>query len=240
MAENKPLQDSVVWITGSGRGIGRAAALKLAEKGATVLLSARTQSEIDAVAAEIRKTGGQAHAYCCDVSQKEQVDELVKKASQQVGAIDILINNAGIGIFKKVTELTELDWDAMMGSNLKSAFLCTQAVLPAMIENKAGHIINVISVAGRQPYYNCAGYCASKYGMLGFTDVLRMEVRKYNIKVTSFLPGATDTAIWGQANVDRTKMMSPEDVAEALASVCCSDDNVMIEEVILRPIGGDL
>ena len=127
-----------------------------------------------------------------------------------------------------------------MDVNRKGAYLCSHAVLPDMIEKKAGHIINVVSVAGKQPYYSCGGYCASKYGLLGFTDVLRLEMRKHGIKVTAFLPGATDTAIWGDADVDRSKMMTPEQVAEGIVSICYSNPNVLNEEIVMRPIGGDL
>ncbi|RQW05979.1 SDR family oxidoreductase, partial [candidate division KSB1 bacterium] len=207
------LNTKVVWITGSGRGIGRAAARLLAQHGAAVVVSSRTQKEIDAVAEQIKKTGGRALAIRCDVTQKQQILNLVSLVKQQWGPIDVLINNAGVGIFGKITRMNEQDWDTLMNINLKSAFLCTQAVLNGMIERETGHIINIVSVAGRQPYYNCGGYCASKYGLMGFTDVLRMEVRKYNIKVTAYLPGATDTDIWGEANVDRSKMMRAEDVA---------------------------
>ncbi|NOY61328.1 MAG: SDR family oxidoreductase [Calditrichaeota bacterium] len=234
------LQDKIVWITGSGRGIGRAAAMTLAREGAKVVVSARTGEEIKTVVREIESTGGQAIALVCDVTKNEQISNLVEKVKAKWGPIDILINNAGIGIFKKISETTKEDWETMMDVNLKGAFLCSHAVLPDMIEKKAGHIINVVSVAGKQAYYSCGGYCASKYGLLGFTDVLRLEMRKHGIKVTAFLPGATDTAIWGDADVDRSKMMTPEQVAEGIVSICYSNPNVLNEEIVMRPIGGDL
>jgi len=232
--------EKVVWITGSGRGIGRATALALAEKGARIVLSARTKAEIEAVNAEIASLGGTSVAIPCDGANKKAVGDLVARIKASWGAIDILINNAGIAVFRKIVDTSEEDWDAMMNANLKSAFLCSQAVLPGMMERKAGHIINVVSVSGKQPYYNCGGYCASKYGLLGLTDVLRLEGRKHGIRVTAFLPGATDTNIWGHANVDRSKMMKPEQVARALAAICESDSGASLEEVMLRPIGGDL
>lgn len=238
--EFKNLKDKVIWITGSGRGIGRASALALAAEGARIVVSARTQKEIDEVAAEIHAKSGNALALQCDVSDKAQIAALINKVKKKWGAVDILINNAGIGIFKKLINTTEQDWDSMMDINLKSAFLCSHAVLQDMIDKGSGHIINVVSVAGKQPYYNCGGYCASKYGLLGFTDVLRMETRKHGIKVTAFLPGATDTVIWGNAHVDRTKMMKPDQVAECLVTICAGDGRSMTEEVVLRPAEGDL
>ncbi len=238
--EQKKLRDKVIWITGSGRGIGKASAISLATEGARVVVSARTKKEIDAVAAEIHSQNGNALAIPCDVSDKDQIAGLVNQVKKKWSPVDILINNAGIGIFKKLLNTTEQDWDSMMDINLKSAFLCSQAVLQDMIDKHSGHIINVVSVAGKQPYYNCGGYCASKYGLLGFTDVLRMETRKHGIKVTAFLPGATDTVIWGNANVNRTKMMTPAQVAECLVTICAGDSRSMTEEVVLRPAEGDL
>jgi len=238
--EQKKLTEKVIWITGSGRGIGKATAISLATHGARVVVSARTKKEIEAVVSKIKSHHGNALAIECDVSDKSQIIYLVKQVKEKWGPIDILINNAGIGIFKKIITTEENEWDAMMDINLKSAFLCTQAVLQDMINKGSGHIINVVSVAGKQPYYNCGGYCASKYGLLGFTDVLRMETRKHGIKVTAFLPGATDTAIWGNANVERAKMMTPIQVAECVVSICAGDAKSMTEEVVLRPAEGDL
>ena len=234
------LKDRVVWITGSGRGIGRAAALAFAEAGSWVVVSARTAAEVRAVAEEIEKSGGSALGIPCDVTDERQIENLVSKVGRHWGDIEILINNAGVGVFKKVVDLAPDEWDTMMEINLKGAYLCARAVLPAMIERQAGHIVNVVSVAGQQPYYNCGGYCASKYGLLGFTDVLRLEVRKHGIRVSAFLPGATDTAIWGDADVDRSRMMKPEGVATALRHICELEGDAVAEQVILRPPGGDL
>ncbi|HPG41178.1 MAG TPA: SDR family oxidoreductase [bacterium] len=234
------LSEKIIWITGSGRGIGKAAALALAECGARVVLCARSSGEINETATEIHTIGGQVLAIPCNVSDQNQVDALVNRVKQQWGPVDILINNAGVAAFKKIVNTTVQDWDAMLDSNLKAAFLCSQAVLPDMLEKGAGHIINVVSVAGKQPYYNCGAYCASKYGLLGFTEVLRMETRKHGIMVTAFLPGATDTTLWGSANVDRTKMMTTAQVAQGLVNICASEPGCMTEQVIMRPIGGDL
>jgi len=238
--ETGKLSGKIIWITGSGRGIGRAAAFALAERGARVVLCARNAGEINETSAQIQANGGQALAIPCNVSDQNQVDALVNRVKQLWGQVDILINNAGVAVFNKIVNTTVQDWDAMLDSNLKAAFLCSRAVLPDMLEKGAGHIINVVSVAGKQPYYNCGAYCASKYGLLGFTEVLRMETRKHGIMVTAFLPGATDTTLWGSANVDRTKMMTPAQVAQGLVNICASEPGCMTEQVIIRPIGGDL
>lgn len=239
MAE-KQLHGKIIWITGSGRGLGAAAAQELAHRGARVVLSSRTLPELEQVARTIHQSGGIAMPIVCDVTQRNQIEALVRSVREKWGEIEVLVNNAGVGIFKKILQTTERDWDIMMATNLKSAFLCTQAVLPAMIDKQAGHIINIVSVAGQQPYFNCGGYCASKFGMLGFTEVLRLEVRKHRIKITAFLPGATDTLIWGNSDVDRNRMMTAEQVGKTIADICCQEGSHMIEQMIMRPIGGDL
>lgn len=234
------LSGKVVWITGSGRGIGKATSLLLAQKKARVVISARTPSDIDSVAESIHAEGHSAIAIQCDVRRKHDVESLVSQVKQKWGPIDILINNAGISIFKKIIDTKEEEWDAMMDANLKSAFLCTNAVLPTMIERQTGQIINLVSVAGQQPYYNCGGYCASKYGLLGFTDVLRLETRRHGIKVTALIPGATDTTIWGDVDVDHSLMIKPVDIARCIVDICESSESALIEKVVIRPQGGDL
>ena len=239
MTQNPKLQNKIVWITGSGRGIGKAAAMQLAAQGARVVVSARSVDEIDRTAKEIHQNQGTAMAIRCDVTQPEQISALLTQVKETWGPVDILINNAGIGYFKKIIDFDPDKWDEMMNTNLKAAFLCARAVLPDMIERGAGHIINVVSVAGKKTFPSNAGYCASKFGLLGFTDVLRMETRQHGIKVTAFLPGATDTDIWGNANVDRSKMLTPGQVADSITSICLTEPHAMPEEVVLRPIGGD-
>ena len=234
------LHDKVVWITGSGRGIGEATAKALAKQGAKVVISARRDEDIGRVTGEINADGDSALAIQCDVQNNSDILSLVKQTKDVWGSIDILINNAGIGIFKKILDLTQEEWDAMMNTNLRSAFLCSKAVLPDMVDRQSGKIINIVSVAGKQAYLNGGGYCASKFGLRGFTEVLRLEHRRNNIQVTAILPGATDTDIWDGANVDFSVMMRTEHVSQAIVSVCTAGDSTHIEEVVLRPQGGDL
>jgi len=232
--------DKIIWITGSGRGIGRETALNLARRGQRVVISSRTQSDLDAVIHEAGPTGAKLMAQVCDVTDTEGVARLVRKVEKSWGPIDVLVNNAGVAVFKKLVNTSLEEWEKMMATNAGSAFLCTAAVLPGMIARQRGQIINVISVAGRQPFYNSGAYCASKYAMKGFNDVLRLETRKHGIQVTAFMPGATDTSIWGSSNADRQKMMKAAEVAQTLADLCCTPPSLMVEEVVMRPIGGDL
>ena len=234
------LTGKIAWVTGSGRGIGRSTAIAFAKAGAQVVLCARSQSDISAVAAEINNFGGIALAIQCDVSKRNQIRALVERTTKELGKIDILVNNAGVAFFRKVIDIQEHEWDQMMSVNLKGALLCTQAVLNEMINNRSGKIINIISVGGKKAFTKCSGYCASKFGLLGFTEVLRLETRQYGIQVTAIIPGATNTIIWGNSNIDRSKMMSPDHVAQSIIAICCSPPEVMPEEFIIRPIGGDL
>jgi 3-oxoacyl-[acyl-carrier protein] reductase len=234
------MKGKIAWVTGSGRGIGRAIAIALANHGAQVVLSARTVSEIEAVASEITELGGQALAMPCDVRHADQVRRLVVAVQRTYGEIDVLVNNAGVAVFDKIADTSEGDWDAMMDTNLKGAFLCTQTVLPSMVERQTGHIINIVSVAGKTPYYKCGGYCASKFGLLGFTEVLRMETRKYGVRVSSLMPGATDTFIWGDAEVDHSRMMPAEQIAESVLTILHAGESATVEELVIRPKGGDV
>lgn len=234
------LRNQVVWITGSSRGIGKSAAQTLAAKGARVVISARQEEDAAEVAGEINANGDAAIAVRCDVRDNADIIAVVQQTQELWGNIDILINNAGVGIFKKIVETSADEWEQMMQTNLTSAYLCTRAVLPGMIARGRGHIINVVSVAGIQPFDQCGGYCASKYGLLGFTEVLRMETRKFGIQVTALIPGATDTDIWAASNFDRKLMMKPDAVADAIVSICQLDDSALIETLVMRPRGGDL
>ncbi len=237
---SQSLKQKIVCITGGGRGIGRATAVQLATHQARIVICSRSEKELQQTRQGIEERGSKALTFCCDVTQKDQVDSMVHSVEKQWGAIDILINNAGQALFKRIVDTSESEWDSILNANCKSAFLMTRAVLPSMFERNQGHIINVVSVAGIKPFYKCSAYCSSKYAMLGFTNVLRLETRSYRIKVTAFLPGAVDTDIWSDVNPDKNKMMNPEQVAEILVSTCLPDSSTTIESVILRPREGDL
>ncbi|HPI72453.1 MAG TPA: SDR family oxidoreductase [bacterium] len=234
------LEGAVAWVTGAGRGIGAAVALELARAGSRVALTSRSADQLQTVQRQIQDHSGQSLILPCDVSDRAAVEKTALEIKNAWAPVQILINNAGSAVFAKIIQTREEDWDSMMQNNVKSAFLCCRAVLPDMIAAGSGQIVNIVSIAGRQPYYNCGAYCASKYALQGFTDVLRMEVRKHGIRVTAVLPGATDTAIWGDAHVERSRMMSAQQVAQTVAAVCCAQPPVMVEEILIRPQGGDL
>ncbi|MDZ7413964.1 MAG: SDR family oxidoreductase [candidate division KSB1 bacterium] len=230
----------IAWVTGAGRGIGRAIAEALARKGLRVVLSARSPAQIQAVAAQIQASGGEALPIAADVTKEDELKQLVSQVRERWGPIDILVNNAGVWRFTEVQDVSVEEWQEQLAVNLTGAFLCTKAVLEDMLRRSSGHIVNIISVAGRRPYARCAAYCAAKYGLAGFTEVLRMEVRKKGIRVTAIFPGATDTPGWEADSARRALMMRPESVAEAVVAACLAPPDVMPEEIVLRPVGGDI
>jgi NAD(P)-dependent dehydrogenase (short-subunit alcohol dehydrogenase family) len=185
------LQDKVALITGGGKGIGRVIALRLASEGAAVVLAGRHQADLDAVASEVKKRGGRAAACATDVSNEVQVQKLAEIARESFGLVDILVNNAGIaGPTAPAVTLKRGDWDHVLAVNLTGALLCCQAVLPGMIERRAGKIINISSVAGKKAYALRSPYAASKWGLIGLTLTLAQELGPHGIQVNAICPGS--------------------------------------------------
>ena len=192
------LTGKIALITGGGRGIGRAVALHFAREGATLALCARTASEIEKTVAEIRALKADCQGWTCDVSDEESVRSLVSNVLQRFGRIDVLVNNAGV--MTRPTPLAEMEpkkWDYTIAVNLRGPFLVTRAVLPAMIKQKSGSIINVSSDIGRGAFANFASYAASKWGLEGLTQTLAAEVRSNSIRVNSVAPGYVSTKMTG-------------------------------------------
>ena len=190
------LKDKVALITGGGRGIGKAVALAYAREGARLAICARTGSEIEETATEIKGLGTECLAVMCDVSLEEPVSKLVEKVQKIFRRIDILINNAGVMIRPVPVAETEVKkWDYTLNVNLRGPFLVTKAVLPVMMRQKSGVIINLSSSIGREAYANFGAYAASKWGIEGLTQTLAAEVRPYNIRVNSVDPGYVATKI---------------------------------------------
>lgn len=190
------LKDKIAIVTGARQGMGRTHALTLAKAGAKVVVSDISLEDCEKVVKEIEKDGGEALAMKCDVSRKEEVDEMIEKTVEKWGKIDILVNNAGICQFKPFLELTEEEWDKTLNINLKGYFLCAQAAAKEMAEQKSGVIVNIASVAmGQQGIGlpNIAHYCASKGGIVGMTEALAVELAPYNIRVNTISPGMIDT-----------------------------------------------
>jgi len=215
------LADRVALITGGGRGIGRAIALAFAREGAHVAVVARSQSQVDAVAAEARALGRKAVALACDIGDRGQVDATVRAAVEALGPIQILVNNAGIAVSAKVTDTDDALWERHLRVNLTGAFYASRAVLPGMLAARWGRIVNIASTAARQGFPYVAAYVASKHGLLGFTRALATEVVAAGVTVNAICPGyvATDLT-WESAR--RIQEKTGRSYEEAVASLAAS------------------
>jgi 3-oxoacyl-[acyl-carrier protein] reductase len=221
------LEDKVAIVTGSGRGIGRAIALGFVREGAKVVVSARTEEEIESTAAEIRSQGGQALAVVCDVSDETQVKELVQKTYEAFNKVDVLVNNAGVSNIRPVWGLHKSALEQILAVNLIGSFLCTKHVWRGMQKQGGGSIINVSSLGGLEGYPLLSAYCASKWGQIGFTKAVAEEGKPDNIRVNAIAPGKADTAFRAQIKEDKTTMLTAEDhVGTAL--FLASDDSRFI------------
>ena len=236
------LAGQVAVVTGAGRGIGRAAALCFAREGAAVVLAARSTRELASVAGEVEQAGGRALAVPTDVRQEPAVAALVKRALAEYSRIDVLITAAGAAAFGPVADSKTDDWDQMLAVNLRGAVLCCRAVLPAMMAQRRGTIINIGSVVTSRTLTGSAAYTASKYGLLGFSRVLAEEMRPHGVRVGVLTAGATDTPLWdGMPGApDRARMLRPEQVAEAALFMAALEPNATLEELTLLPAGGIL
>lgn len=227
------LKGKNVLITGAGKGIGRAMAIALAQEGVNVGLVARTEADLLAVAKEIEGSDVRTAIATADVSSIDSVNAAVTKIKSELGVIDILINNAGIGAFAAFMELEPSKWEEIVKVNLFGAYYVTRAVLPEMIERKTGDIINISSTAGQRGAAVTSAYSASKFGLIGLSESLMQEVRKHNIRVTTLTPStiATDMAKdlkLTDGNPDT--VMQPEDFAEFVVSQLKLNRRVFVKE----------
>ena len=188
------MSSQTIWITGASRGIGEAIARALASGDVKLALSARKQQSLAAITREIKTA--EILIAACDVRDLKSITKAHESILLRFGDVDVLINNAGIAPFADFLETSVETIDDTLATNLRGAILTTRAVLPAMIKRKGGIIINILSVASRKAFEGSSAYCASKYGLLGFSEALREEVRKHNIKVINVLPGAVETEMW--------------------------------------------
>ncbi|MPZ75409.1 MAG: SDR family NAD(P)-dependent oxidoreductase [Deltaproteobacteria bacterium] len=210
------LKDKVALITGGGRGIGKAIALAYAREGAKLAICARTEAEIDGTVNEIQRLNVQGNGWTCDVSLEESVKNFVGNVVKKFGRVDVLVNNAGVMTRPiPITELEIKKWDYTIAVNLRGPFLVTQSVLPIMMKQKSGSIVNVSSMVGRGAYANFIAYATSKWGLEGFTQTLAAEARSSGIRVNSVEPGYVATKLTGYSG---SKPESVTDVFVYLAS----------------------
>lgn len=237
------LQDKVAIVTGGGRGIGRAIATTLAAEGAKVAVNYSRSAEAAAqTVAQIREAGGVAMTAQADVANAEEVAALVKQVVEEFGPVDILVNNAGITRDKLLLRMSEEDWDAVLNTNLKGAFLCVKAVAPMMVKQKSGVIVNVGSVVGRVGGPGQANYSASKAGLFGLTKSLAKELGSRHIRINAVAPGFIETEMTEVLKADYREAVlkqiplgrfgAAEDVARVVAFLCSPDAAYIHGEVI--------
>ena len=225
-------------VTGATQGIGRATALALGRAGFRVGVCARTASRVEALVAELRAAGIAAAGAAADVGDPADVGRMVAHVVGELGEIDVLVNNAGVLIARPFEELTLEEWDATMATNLRSLFLVTRAVLPGMRRRRAGTIVNVASLAGRNGFAGGTAYTASKHAVLGFGRSLMLEVRKDGVRVITICPGSVDTSMIRDQPMlksDAERILRPEDVADSILHAIQLPARAMLSELDLRP-----
>jgi NAD(P)-dependent dehydrogenase (short-subunit alcohol dehydrogenase family) len=236
MTEATPLSNQIALITGAGRGIGAAIARKLASLGATVVLCGRSLQTLEATATAIRSAGGQTRVEPCDVTDIGSVQTLAASVEQTFRRLDILVNNAGVGAFSgPLHEMTPETWEKILNTNLRGVFYCIRSFAPMMIRAKSGHIINISSLAGKNPVPNGAAYSASKWGLNGLSYSVAEELRGHNIRVSVVCPGSVDTELSPHTGKDAGKMLKPEDVAHVVGMLVTQAPQSFASEVLLRP-----
>jgi 3-oxoacyl-[acyl-carrier protein] reductase len=227
----------VAVVTGAGRGIGEAIAIKLARMGAAVVLTARDQARLATVKAKIEQQGGKALAVACDLTDVAAVAGLAERVAKEHSRCDILVNNAGVGVARKpLVDLPVEEWDQVMNTNLRAPYLTIRSFAPMMISARFGHIINISSLAGKNVLPEGAAYSASKWGLNGLTYSVAEELRSYNVRVSVIAPGSVNTQFGdGSSTKDRTRMVQPEDVAKVVAMLVTQSPTSFVSEVLLRP-----
>jgi 3-oxoacyl-[acyl-carrier protein] reductase len=235
MDVQRPIAGQVALVTGASRGIGLAIARRLAQMGARVSMCARDGKRIERVAGEVGSQGNEVFAASADLTRPAEVEALVKETVRTLGPIEILVNNAGIGYFAPAHEATEANWDAVLDTNLKAVFLLSKAVAPDMIKRKAGHIINIASLAAKSAFPGGGIYCASKWGLLGLTQCMAEDLRPHGIRVSAICPGSVATDFSPHAGKDPRKMLQPDDVAHAVETIVRQAPQSFISEISVRP-----
>ncbi len=228
-----------IWITGASSGIGKATVNEFVSVGCNVFASARRVNELNRLTENDSES--QIGIYSCNVASRANVDQTFKKISAEYN-INCLINNAGITSFKSAEENSIKEIDEVINTNLLGSVYTIKAVLPHFIKIGGGTIINVLSVVTKKTFTNSSAYTASKMGLLGYAIVLREEVRKHNIRVINVIPGSTDTPIWSREMREEhsKRMMSPGSIARLMVSAFLQSDNLVVEDIVIRSLQGDL
>jgi 3-oxoacyl-[acyl-carrier protein] reductase len=227
------LTGKVAIVTGSTKGIGLAIAERLVNEGASVVISARTASEVEAVA---KRLGERAHGIPCDVADPAACQRLVDRTVERLGRLDVLVNNAGFGIFKPISEMTVDEWRRQIDVNLGGVFFCSKAALPHLSESGDGFIINIGSLAGRNFFAGGTGYNAAKAGLLALTEAMMLDVRYDDVRVSVIMPGSVNTHFRGkQQSPERSWPLEADDCALAVMQLLEYPKGAHVSRVEMRP-----
>jgi 3-oxoacyl-[acyl-carrier protein] reductase len=229
---------AAIVVTGATEGIGRAIAFALGRAGARLAICARTEANVRRTVAELSSDGIDAVGMGCDVSDPDAVAAFASFVTVQRGTPQVLVNNAGIGRFRPLEELSVEDWDATMAVNVRSLFLMSRAFVPAMKQAQSGAIVNIASLAGRNGFEGGTAYCASKHAVLGFSKALMFEVRNRNIRVIAICPGSVATPFMdkqSRSNVNRDRVLTADDVAHTVMATLTLPERALVSELDIRP-----
>lgn len=233
---NARLNGKIALVTGGGRGIGAAIAVKLAELGATTIVCGRTLARLQHTAGQIKSAGGNSEAMACDVADWNSVNAMAEKIKSTFGRLDILVNNAGVGGFSgPLHTMPPEKWDTIHNTNLRGVFYMVRAFAPIMIAGGGGDIVNISSLAGKNPLPNGAAYAASKWGLNGLSYSVAEELRAQNIRVSVVCPGSTHTEFSPHEGKNPDSMLAPEDIAHAVAILVTSRKQAFVSEINIRP-----
>jgi len=232
----KMQKNQVAIVTGAGRGIGRSVALDLARQGFRVSLAARTELELKDVCVEIETAGGIAACFRTDMSSEASIKRLVKNTIKRFGRLDVVVNNAGTGIYGPLEKATADEWDQLMAVNARGPFLLCREAIPFLRRHTRSFIINIASVVAVKGYANQAAYAASKHALLGMTKVLAKEVQKDGIRVHAICPGgvATEMARKARPDLKQSELISPDEIAEIVRFLVSQRGNAAIDEIHVR------
>lgn len=231
-----PLQRQVAIVTGGARGIGAAIAATLACLGADVIIAGRDRKSLEETARKISASGSRCEGVPCDVTRLSEVESLAAFVQKNHGRADILVNNAGVGSFSSpLHQLPPEQWDQLLNTNLRGVFYCIRAFAPMMIAASSGHIINISSIASKNPLPNGAAYAASKWGLNGMSYSVAEELRSHNIRVSVICPGSTQTELDPHVGKNTNRMLQPEDIAHTVAMVVTQTSRSFVSELVIRP-----
>lgn len=232
------LRNKVALVTGAGRGIGKATALALAKAGANLIITSRTAADLQIVSREAGNVGRKTMLLAGDITRESFIRDLVHNGVTKMGRLDVVINNAGVGRFGAVAEMSTQEWDEMFNVNLRAAFLVIRETLPQLRKQSESFIVNVASLAAKNFFAKGSGYAATKWGLMALSKCLMLEEREHGVRVLAICPGSVDTHFFDHPSLpkpDKNKILKADDVAFAIVSAIHLPQRAMISELEIRP-----